>query len=170
MMQLGPALLAHLEAQRASTERLLQVVLDQQGAIRARDVEDVLASMGAIQAEMERRGALERERRTLLALAADRLGVSAHAVTLDAVCSLLDPLSAELARQRSAQLRGLLAEVGRRHQANCALMRQELSFLEHLIRLLGAEEHGGYAPPSAGAGRAPVHPRALSPHVLDLHA
>jgi hypothetical protein len=169
-MSLGSALLAHLAGQRASTERLLQVVLRQHVAIRARDVEEVLATMTEIQAEMERRGALERERRTLLAAAADRLGVAPHAVTLDAVCSLLDPVGAELARERSAELRGLLAEVGRRHQANVALMRQELSFLEHLIRLLGAEEHGGYAPPSAGAGRAPVHPRALPPHVLDLHA
>ena len=169
-MTLGAGLIAHLESQRASTERLLQVVLRQHVAIRARDVEEVLRSMTEIQAEMERRGALERERRTLLAHAAERLGVPAHAVTLDAVCSLLDPLQAEVARERSAELRGLLAEVGRRHQANAALMRQELCFLEHLIRLLGAEEHGGYAPPSAGAGRAPLHPRALSPHVLDLHA
>ena len=166
--ELGAALLAHLDDQLASTRGLLQLVLTQTAAIRDRDVDTVLAVIAEIQGEMERRAGLERVRADLLARAGGALGVPAHVVTLDAICSLIHPTHALHARERSAELRGLLAEVGRQHQANRILMRQELAFLEHLTRLLGGEEHGGYAPPGAGA---PVHPAAASPHrVLDLQA
>jgi hypothetical protein len=117
---------------------------------------------------MERRAGLERTRAELLARAGGALGVPAHVVTLDAICSLVPPHEAQAAREASAQLRGMLAEVGRQHQANRILMRQELAFLEHLTRLLGGEEHGGYAPPGAGA---PAHPASANPHrVLDMQA
>ncbi len=165
---LGPALVAHLDDQLASTGRLLQIVLAQATAIRDRDVDTVLAAITEIQGEMDRRAALERVRAELLAHAGAQLGVPAHVVTLDAICSLIPPTDAIAARERSAQLRGMLAEVGRQHQANRILMRQELAFLEHLTRLLGGEEHGAYAPPGAGA---PAHPAAPNPHrVLDLQA
>jgi hypothetical protein len=42
-----------------------------------------------------------------------------------------------MARERSAELRGLLAEIAREHGINRALMRQELAFLSHLTRLVG---------------------------------
>jgi hypothetical protein len=165
---LGPALLAHLDDQLASTGRLLQIVLGQATAIRARDVDTVLSAITEIQGEMDRRAGLERVRAQILTHAGSQLGVQAHVVTLDAICSLIAPTDALAARERSAQLRGMLAEVGRQHQANRILMRQELSFLEHLTRLLGGEEHGGYAPPGAGA---PAHPASANPHrVLDLQA
>jgi hypothetical protein len=165
---LGVALIAHLDDQLASTQRLLSLVVAQAAAIREREVDTVLAAIADIQGEMERRAGLERTRGQLLAQAGGTLGVAAHVVTLDAICSLIHPTHALGARERSAELRGLLSEVGRQHQANRILMRQELAFLEHLTRLLGGEEHGGYAPPGAGA---PVHPAATNPHrVLDLQA
>jgi hypothetical protein len=165
---LGPALLAHLDDQLASTGRLLQIVLAQATAIRDRDVDTVLSAITEIQGEMDRRAGLERVRAQILTHAGAQLGVQAPVVTLDAICSLIAPTDALAARERSAQLRGMLAEVGRQHQANRILMRQELSFLEHLTRLLGGEEHGGYAPPGAGA---PAHPASANPHrVLDLQA
>jgi FlgN protein len=165
---LGPALISHLDDQLASTGRLLQIVMGQATAIRDRDVDTVLAAITEIQGEMDRRAGLERVRAELLAHAGAQLGVQAHVVTLDAICSLIAPTDALAARERSAQLRGMLAEVGRQHQANRILMRQELSFLEHLTRLLGGEEQGGYAP---GGGAAPAHPAAANPHrVLDLQA
>ena len=165
---LGPALLSHLDEQLASTGRLLQIVLGQAAAIRDRDVDTVLSAITEIQGEMDRRAGLERIRAQILTDAGAQLGVQAHVVTLDAICSLIAPTDALAARERSAQLRGMLAEVGRQHQANRILMRQELAFLEHLTRLLGGEEHGGYAPPGAGA---PAHPASANPHrVLDLQA
>jgi len=56
---------------------------------------------------------------------------------------------------------------------NRALMRQELSFLEHLTRMLGGgSENPGYRPPGhdpARAGRAGSASRSAL-HVLDLEA
>ncbi|MDP9400458.1 MAG: flagellar protein FlgN [Actinomycetota bacterium] len=167
---LGPALLGHLAEQLSSTERLLESVLRQATAIRARDVETVLAALAEVQTEMERRAGLERVRGELLAQAAAALGVPPHAITLDAMCTLLQPAEALAARERSAHLRGLLAEVSRRHTLNRALMRQELAFLEHLVRLIGGEDDDvAYAPPGSGPG-AVTAARTAAHRVLDLQA
>jgi hypothetical protein len=61
-----------------------------------------------------------------------------------------------------------LSEIQREHVVNRALMRQELAFLEHLVRLVGAEEQGGraYSPP----GESPEQPARRVHHVLDMQA
>jgi len=161
-------LLAHLDAQIASSRKLLQLVLRQGAAVRERDAEAVLAAMAEIQAEMGRRGSLEINRTTLLQSAGAALGRPAHEVTLEALCALVSPGAAELARRRSAELRGLLAEIAREHGINRALMRQELAFLAHLTRLMGGEPEGAYAPPSSGA--RPAGAGAGAYRVLDLQA
>ena len=55
-------LLVHLDTQINSARRLLELVLAQGTAIRARDVDAVLARLADIQTEMGRRGALEQDR------------------------------------------------------------------------------------------------------------
>jgi hypothetical protein len=154
---LGDDVVAHLDAQIASAQRLLDAVLRQGQAIRARRVEDVLGRLTDIQAEMGRRAALEAHRTAILGAAGTALGIPPHTVTLEALSELLAPGQAALAAQRSAQLRGLLAEITREHAINRALMRQELSFLDHLMRELGGELDTGYAPPANGAGRPAPH-------------
>jgi hypothetical protein len=179
---LGVRLLQHFQTQLASAQTLLGHVLEQGRAIRAREVEGVLAHLAAIQGEMERRATLERDRAALLLEAAGRLNVPAHTVTLDAMSALLAPAEADAAREASAQLRGLLDEVSREHQLNRALMKQELAFLDHLTRLLGGgAPEGGYqrpgTVPTGTAGAAPFAP-ALAPRpgipaqlrALDLEA
>ena len=153
-------LLAHLDAQLASARRLLALVLEQGGAIRSRDVDGVLGKLAEIQTEMGRRGGLEQDRAGLLQHAGASLGVPATEVTLERLCLLVTPGAAEMARQRSGELRGLLAEIAREHGINRALMRQELNFLSHLTRVLGQEPEPGYRPPG-GAGAAPPSHRAL---------
>ena len=164
---LGDDLVAHLDAQIASARRLLEAVLRQGQAIRARQVEDVVARLTDIQAEMGRRAALEAHRAAILTAAGSALGIPPHTVTLEALSQLLAPAQATTAAERSAQLRGLLAEITREHAINRALMRQELSFLDHLMRELGGEIDTGYAPPAGGAGRPA--PRAPF-RTLDLEA
>lgn len=148
---LGDAVLAHLQVQLESAAALLQACIAQYRAIRDRDVESVLARMADMQAESERRGRLERERTVLLQHAAGRLGIPAHTVTLEALNTLLDPATAGEARQRSAQLRGTLAELQRQHQTNRVLMKQELAFVEHLTRMLtggaGVDDPDTYSRP-----------------------
>jgi hypothetical protein len=155
-------LLVHLDQQINSARTLLKLVLAQGAAIRERDTEAVLARLGGIQAEMVRRGKLESERTKLLQRAGAALGVPATTVTLERLCSLITPNAATAAMQRSAELRGLLAEIAREHGINRALMRQELAFLSHLTRLIGQEAEPGYSPPNARqSGPAPSAYRAL---------
>jgi hypothetical protein len=169
-MTMGPAVNGHLDAQLTSARRLLDLVLRQGQAIRRQDVEGVLQRIAEIQGEMERRGSLERDRTNLLAQAGAALGAPAHAVTLEALTSLMSPADAQGARERSAELRGLLAEVGREHAINRALMRQELSFLDHLTRMLGGTPETGYRPPSENQAGAPIAAGGPRLRTLDLQA
>jgi hypothetical protein len=160
--------LEHLDAQLGSARRLLAQILRQSGAIRRRDVDGVLATMTDIQSEMASRGRLESERTELLWRAGSTLGIPAEAVTLAELAGLMGEHDGNDARMRSAELRGLLGEVEREHTINRALMRQELSFLEHLTRMLGGgTENPGYRPPGRNPSR-PSNRTAL--HVLDLEA
>jgi hypothetical protein len=141
--------LAHLEAQLQSAQRLLGAVLAQGVAIRARDVDGVVRQVAAFQAELERRARLEEDRSHLLARAGTLLTMTPQAVTLSQLTALMAPADAALATGRSAELQGLLAEVTREHACNQALMRQELAFLDHLLRLVDPS-----APADAGAYNA----------------
>lgn len=156
-------ILAHLRVQIDSAARLLACVLAQGSAIRARDVEAVLARLTDLKHEMARRASLEHERSALLARAGLALGIAPEAVTIDALATLMPAPEAEHARRLSSELRGLLAEVAREHGINRALMRQELSFLDHLVRLIAGEPDPGYSP-GGGEQRPSVR------HVYDFQA
>jgi hypothetical protein len=130
-------ILAHLDAQLIAARRLLQVVLEQGAAIRRRDVRSVVALTGILQAELQRRQLIDAERMRLLERAGARLGIVANAVTLARLETLMDANGAQMARERSSELRGLLEETKREHHVNRALMNQELAFLDHLLRLAG---------------------------------
>ena len=136
-------LLVHLDQQINSAGQLLKLVLAQGTAIRERDTEAVLARLAEIQTEMVRRGGLEQQRTSLLQRAGVALGMPATNVTLERLCSLITPEAASAAMHRSADLRGLLAEIAREHGINRALMRQELTFLDHLLRVSGEESQPG---------------------------
>jgi hypothetical protein len=144
--ELSAAVLAHLDVQIASARRLLGTILAQGAAIRARDVESVIGHLAEVKSEMGLRAELEEQRTDLLVRAGIALGVAAPQVTLDGMTMLMPANEAARARQRSAELRGLLAEIAREHGINRALMRQELSFLDHLVRLIGQEPDTGYRP------------------------
>jgi hypothetical protein len=154
--ELATALLMHLDAQIASARRLYGSILSQGTAIRARDVESVVARLADVRNEMSLRATLEEQRTDLLVRAGTALGVPAPSVTLEAMTTLMPDLDAQLARQRSAELRGLLSEIAREHGINRALMRQEMAFLDHLVRLIGQEPEAGYGP-AAGTDQTPTH-------------
>jgi FlgN protein len=159
--------IAHLDAQLISARRLLQIVLDQGAAIRLRDVQNVVALTGLLQVELQRRAMIERDRARLLERAGARLGVAATAVSITLLDAVMDPLRAPAAHARSAELRGLLDEVQREHHVNRALMNQELSFLDHLLRLTDSDRNLGYD--AAGDHHRMTAPRLGSRHrTLDL--
>jgi FlgN protein len=147
-------LLDHLDRQIASAQRMLQILLAQGEAIRRQDVEGVLARLGDVQAEMVKRVQLERERDRLVQQAAVLLGCAVPVVTLEGMLQLVDAQTAEAARRKSAELRGLLAETTRVHGQNKLLIRQELAFLDHLMRVLSGAPQGGYTPVGATPARS----------------
>ena len=164
--ELGRAVLEHLDEQLASGRRLLDAVQRQGVATRRQDVDAVLACLTEIQGEMERRGKLEQERTALLMGAAGQLARQPHEVTLDALASLMAPAEGAAAHERSSELRGLLAEIQREHHVNRALMRQELAFLDHLVRTFAADEQPAYRPPAQSGPQVSTQRH----HALDLQA
>jgi hypothetical protein len=167
--ELAGEVLAHLDAQLASARSLLGVVLEQGGAIRARDVDAVVRLAGILRGEMGRRQLLEEQRGRLLARCGQRLGVPPETVTLSGVRSLMSEADAELADSRSAELRGLLHELQREHTTNRALMQIELGFLDHLMGMLALDGVSGYDPRGSAAPITRPRPNG-SLHVLDLRA
>jgi hypothetical protein len=167
---LASDVLAHLDAQIASVQRLLEIVLEPGAAIRARDVHTVVRFAGLLHGEVARRREIEETRSRLLERAGAQLGIPAQAVTLTRLSVLLNAADARLAAERSARLRGLLEELRREHSCNRALMQIELSFLDHLMRTLSLDAGvDGYDPRgSTTAGASAARHGAL--RVLDLQA
>jgi hypothetical protein len=161
--------LAHLDAQLTSARSLLELVLEQGAAIRARDVHTVVRLAGILRGEMGRRQLLEEERARLLERSAAALGVGMHDVTLSALCALMDEARAHTAEARSAELRGLLGELAREHVCNRALMQIELGFLDHLMGMLALDGAAGYDPSGSSTSTPRQRPHGAL-HVLDLRA
>ncbi len=139
-------LLAHLERQLESARRLLAIVLAQAEAIRAQDVPGLLARLVDLQGELALRRELEREREEIIEEAARRLGIGEEKVDLEAALEGATPEERERALRLSAELRGVLVQAGRRHEQNRLLIRQELAFLAHLMRVLQGPPQGAYSP------------------------
>jgi len=162
--------LAHLDAQLSSVRRLLGIVLEQGAAIRSRDVHTVVRLAGLLHGEVTRRQQIEQERSLLLEHAGARLGVPAGLVTLTLLRAIMDPAGAELAELRSAELRGLIDDVRREHSCNRALMRIELSFLDHLMKSLALDGGvHGYDPRGGTASENQARQHGAL-HLLDLQA
>jgi hypothetical protein len=140
------ALLEHLRGQLASARRLLAIVLAQADSIRSQDAEGVLARLADVQTELAARQRLELERDQILRTTAARLGIPETDVDLEAVLTGAPPHDANTARELSAELKGVLGEVSRVHEQNRILIRQELAFLGHLLRVLSGAPQTGYSP------------------------
>lgn len=167
---LDAEVLSHLDAQIESVQKLLEIVLEQGAAIRAREVHEVVRLAGHLHGELSRRQQIELVRSELLARAGAQLGIPAGAVTLSRLSALMSPAAAGVAAERSAQLRGLLAELRREHSCNRALMQIELSFLDHLMKSLALDGavHSYDAAGSTATGARAARHGAL--RVLDLQA
>jgi hypothetical protein len=160
-------ILTHLNTQLASARRMLAVVLEQATAIRQRAIPNIVRLAGSLQAEMHRREVIEIERHELIERAGSRLAVGSADVTIAMLTTVMDEDSAQIARNRTAELRDMLEDIRREHQTNRALMQQELAFLDHLLRLAGGA--GGYD--SAGERvSAKKRNRAIRQPVFDLDA
>jgi hypothetical protein len=148
----------------------LGIVLEQGAAIRARDVHTVVRLAGLLHGELARRASIEESRSELLDRAGALLGIPAQAVTLTRLSVLLPPAAAALAAERSARLRGLVEELRREHSCNRALMRIELSFLDHLMQSLSLDSGVHSYDPRGASTTGAAAARHGAPRVLDLQA
>jgi hypothetical protein len=155
-------ILTHLDKQVESARRLLGIVIEQSAAIRTQDVEGVLVKLAELQGEMVTRAQLEQERDQLIRSAAVQLGVPADEVDLDAMLTLEPGLDGGRARHLSAELKGLVTETARIHDQNRLLVRQELSFLDHLMRVLSGTPQSGYS--KSGISATPQIANAVNAH------
>jgi len=146
----------HLQRQLQSARRLLEIVLRQSAAIRRQDTATVLGSLSDVQAEMAYRAQLESERTAIVGGVAAELGVPADSLDLESMIAGVPSVEAEHARSLSAELVGLLRETGRIHEQNRVLLRQELAFLDHLMRALSGTPQGAYSPTGWARSQAPV--------------
>jgi hypothetical protein len=101
---------------------------------------------------MTRRVQLERERDALLRQASALLRLPPADITLESLVVVLPQADGARARELSAELKGLLGETARVHGQNRVLVRQELAFLDHLMRVLSGAPQAGYSP----VGHVPV--------------
>jgi FlgN protein len=155
-------ILAHLDKQVESARRLLGIVIEQSAAIRKQDVEGVLVKLAELQGEMVTRAQLEQERDNMIQSAAAQLGVPADEIDLDAMLTLEPQLDGQRARNASAELKGLINETARVHDQNRLLVRQELSFLDHLMRVLSGTPQSGYS--KSGESATPQIANAVNAH------
>jgi len=139
-------LLTHLEAQVASAERLLANVGAQTEAIKTQDVQLLLARLGDVQNELNIRKRLEIERDRLINAAAVRRQVPVDSIDLEALLEGLPGDVCTRARALSAHLRTTLQRVAQIHSSNRVLIRQELTFVDHLLRVLSGVPQAGYSP------------------------
>jgi hypothetical protein len=153
--------LAHLEAQVDSSRRLLQALIAQTDAIRDHQVEQVLSRLREIQLEVAGRARLELEREALLDRAGAALGLAPEVVDLKAMLPLLPLEERQPALALSAELKGLAKEIERVHAHNRILIRQELAFVDHLLRAMSGVPQGGYTADGATGTPAPVHVATL---------
>ncbi len=166
---LAAEVIAHLDAQIVSARALLALVLEQGAAIRERDVTAVVRLAGMLRGEMGRRELLDEQRTLLLGRCGARLGVPPEQVT---VSGLLAGIGAEQGARmsaRSAELKGLLAELQREHSCNRAVMQIELGFLDHLMSALAIDGVNGYDPHGSSTAISRARPHG-GLHVLDLRA
>jgi FlgN protein len=150
-------ILDHMTRQLASSRRLLEIVLSQNAAIRRQDTEAVLASLSDVQAEMAYRAQLETEREVIFRNASTQHGVTADVLDLESLLVGMPAEEAAEARSLSAELVGLVREIGRIHEQNRVLLRQELAFLDHLMRAMSGTPQGGYTPTGWAGTRAAVN-------------
>lgn len=114
--------------------RLLELSHAQLRALQAQDVHAVHAILQEVEIAMLERSRAEVRRGVLLAQAAALLGVPVEHVTRDVITQHCDaPLGAALA-QAAEELRALIVELDAVVSRNGAMLAQELSIIEVLVR------------------------------------
>lgn len=114
--------------------RLLELSIVQQQALGVQDVHTVHAVLQEIEMTMLERSRTEVRRGVLLAQAAAVLGMAPEDVTRDVIAAHCEPATAEQLRVAASELRSLVVELDAIVHRNTALLEQELSIIEVIVK------------------------------------
>lgn len=127
-------LCVNIDEQSRVWRRMLELSRMQLDALQAQDVHAVHATLQELEVTMLERSRTELRRSMLLAQAAQELGVPVEHVTRDLIASRCDaPLGDALARAAD-ELRDLVTQLDSVVARNAALLEQELSIIDVLVR------------------------------------
>lgn len=127
-------LCVNVEEQVRVWRRLLELSQAQLAALDAQDVHAVHAVLQELEVAMLERSRTEIRRTALIDQAAAILGLPVEQVTRDAICARCDaPLGLAL-EQAAEELRSLVVELDAVVERNTALLEQELSIIDVIVR------------------------------------
>jgi hypothetical protein len=140
--------LAWLQEELSSEQRLRELMIEEERAIRAADMNALTAAAQRIEEETKGGSARERRRAELLRAFGRVFGCDPRALSLTSIAERLGRESHEAERVLSlrGELRALVADVARRSRRIAGLARyHEGLFLELMGTLLGAQPGTGTA-------------------------
>lgn len=127
-------LVLNVQEQARGWRRLLDLSLAQLEALRTQDVHAVHALLQEIEVAMLDRSRTEVRRGMLLAQAGGLLGMPAEDVTRDVIVGCCEPALGEQLVIAAEELRVLVVELDAVVARNAAMLEQELSIIEVLVR------------------------------------
>jgi flagellar biosynthesis/type III secretory pathway chaperone len=145
-----------LAEQTRELRRLLDLLGEEQVALRKADAAGVMSSLRAQETTLARIRALEGQRAGVLASLATP-GVDPATLTLSRLLESWPDAAAGLAAARE-ELRALLAEVRRLNDRNATLVRRGLGFVDRLVAHLTAALAPERAPAYSAQGRTTTVP------------
>lgn len=131
-------LCVNLEAQVRVWRRLLELSQAQAQALRAQDVHAVHAILQEIEITMLDRSRTEIKRSALVDQAAAELGMPAQEITRDVIAMRCDAPLAQALQAAALELKQLVIELNEVVRRNSAMLEQELSIIDVMVR--GATE------------------------------
>ena len=115
-------------------QRMLDLSVQQLRALQVQDVHGVHAMLQELEITMLERSRTEVRRGVLLAQAGAVLGIPAEELTRDVISAYCDPATAQALAVAAEELRSLIVELDAIVHRNSALLEQELSIIEVMVK------------------------------------
>jgi flagellar biosynthesis/type III secretory pathway chaperone len=146
-----------LAGETRELRRLLDLLGEEQVALRKADAAAVMSSLRAQEATLSRIRVLEGERAQVLAALATPKGLDPATLTLSRLVEAWPDAAEALAAVRE-DLRALLDEVRRLNDRNAVLVRRGLGFVDRLVAHLAVALAPEHAPAYSAQGRTTTLP------------
>lgn len=134
LQSIAHELCLNVQEQTRVWRRLLDLSLAQLQALQVQDVHSVHAILQELEVAMLERSRTEVRRGVLLEQAASMLGIPSAEVTRDVIVQHCDAPLGEALAQAAEELRALVVELDAVVARNAAMLEQELSIIDVLVR------------------------------------